>query len=239
MKTALILKNIFHENPGLVEKGLDQRGWIYDVIDLNGGEKIPDKISHYKILIVLGGPASANDQTPIICEELQLIKSWAEQGKPYLGICLGLQLLVKALGGLVLRCGEREIGFIRKDGKPHQIELTDAGIKSPLFAGMQKKLNVFQLHGEHVQITSTMKLLASSSICQEQVVECYPLGYGMQCHFELTESMLMEWAVEDIDLIPMDKEELLGQYRTIKKEYEKTGVGLVENFLKLCEAKGD
>lgn len=239
MKKALILKNIFHENPGLVEKGLDQRGWLYDVIDLNDGEKIPSDGLSYQILIVLGGPASANDQTAIILEELEFIRLWANHGKPYLGICLGLQLLVKALGGSVLRCAEKEIGFMNKKDEAHQIELTEEGIKSQLFFGMQKKLNVFQLHGEHVQLTPVMKLLAASSICKEQVVECYPLGYGIQCHFELTESMLMEWALEDDDLILMDQGKLLGQYRAIKEEYEKTGVQMVENFLKLCEAKGD
>ena len=238
MKKALILKNIFHENPGLVEKVLDQRGWGYDVVDLNGHEVIPSEVSSYQVLIVLGGPASANDQTPIILQELEWIRTWAQQKKPYLGICLGLQLLVKALGGSVLRCCEKEIGFKNPEGISHRIELTQEGENHLLFSGLPNKINVFQLHGERVQITPTMRVLASSEICYEQVVECYPLGYGIQCHFELTESMLMDWVVEDDDLISMNKEILLSQYFEIKEEYEKTGMRLVKNFLTACESNG-
>src|SRR3954468_16146854 len=98
---VLIVKNVTREGPGLLTGLLDHHEIGYDVVDLNRGDALPDPTS-YAALVVLGGPDSANDQTAKMATELPAVKKAVEAGMPYLGICLGLQVLVRAMGGKVV-----------------------------------------------------------------------------------------------------------------------------------------
>jgi len=103
IKPILIIRNVPRENPGLIEILLKEHKLKYQIIDFESTTVI-DKIENYSALVVLGGPDSANDLTPKMQNELTLIKSAIQLKIPYLGICLGLQTLVKAMGGTVEKC---------------------------------------------------------------------------------------------------------------------------------------
>jgi len=92
-------------------------------------------------------------------------------------------------------------------------------------------LTVFQLHGETVQITPQMKLLATGNYCQNQIIKFAHNVYGIQSHFELTNELLESWIKEDNDLQELDADQLLSDFRTIESEYQKTGRQLFTNFL--------
>ena len=109
-REILILRNTPRENPGLIEIVLKERNINYQIVDFDHTTAIKS-IKSYLALIVLGGPESANDQTPKMLRELAFIKNAVESEVPYLGICLGLQTFVKALGGNVLKCQTSEAGF--------------------------------------------------------------------------------------------------------------------------------
>lgn len=234
MSELLLVKNITREGPGLLEGELRQHDVTFDVVDLDKGEQIPD-LEAYKAMVVLGGPDSANDDTEKMQGELSRIKEGLDKGMPYLGICLGMQTLVKVSGGSVIPGENKEVGFINPNSKQHTVHLTEEGKRDPLFEGLPDELDVFQLHGETVMLTPDMKLLATGEFCRNQIVRVGEKAYGIQSHFELTPEMLAIWAEQDPDLMPIGKEKLMTDYAAIKDSYTHIGQTLMRNFLHIAD----
>jgi len=205
----------------------------FDVVDLSASERFPS-LQDYKALVVLGGPASANDATEAMRSELAQVKQAISSGLPYLGICFGLQVGVKAMGGAVVPGKEKEIGFFESENRPYSVVLSEEGKHDPLFAGLGESFRVFQLHGETVELTSAMTLLAIGAVCHNQVVRIAPKAYGIQSHFELTSEMLAVWADQDPDLQPIGRDKLLADMGDVQAEYTQTGRALLQNFLKIA-----
>ena len=230
----LIVKNITHEGPGLLETTLAQHRIAPHVVDLSKGYGFPDP-RDYRALVVLGGPQSANDETPGMRHELRQIRIALDEEIPCFGICLGMQALVKAGGGKVLRAPAKETGFFDADGLAYQMELTGPGRRDPLFAGLQSNLQVFQLHGETVELAASgMTLLATGRHCPMQAVKVGTNAYGLQCHAELTPAMLAEWCSLDADLKRMESRRLNEQFAAFREDYTLTGLHLMNNFLRIA-----
>jgi GMP synthase (glutamine-hydrolysing) len=234
-RKVLIVKNITHEGPGLLETLLCEHGIAWHCEDLSTGGTFPDPRG-YSALVVLGGPQSANDETPAMLLQLRRIKAALHEEIPSLGICLGIQCLVKAAGGNVVKSPAKEIGFIDPEGNPYRIELTPAGNNDPLFDGLGSSFRVFQLHGETVELAASgMELLATGKHCPVQAVRVGKNGYGLQCHFELTPPMFSEWCDIDADLKEMNRRDLMEQFEIIREEYHSTGLKLLCNFLRIAD----
>lgn len=232
-KKVLIVKNMAHEGPGLLELSLLEHGIAWHYADLSAGDPFPDP-RNFPALVVLGGHQSANDKTSSMQLEIRRIEEALGEEIPYLGICLGIQTLVKAGGGTVVKASCKETGFIDPQGNPYRVELTEAGKSDPLFKGLGSTLDVFQLHGERVELTpSGMELLATGSGCRNQAVRVGKNGYGLQCHFELTREMFESWCRIDPDLKQMDYSELMAEFDRRYEEYTATGMKLMENFLRI------
>lgn len=232
-KEILILRNTPRENPGLIESLLIEYNLNYQIIDFEETSVI-GPIESYGALIVLGGPESANDLTPKMLSELAFIRKAVSAGIPYLGICLGLQTLVKAMGGSVEKCQNPEIGFRDPTNNFFTVKLTETGRKDELFNHLPDDFNVFQLHGETVQIASPMTLLATGDFCQNQIIRIGSKAYGIQSHFELTNDLLESWIDEDTDLQKLDADQLRSDFRSIELDYKETGRRLFNNFLILA-----
>lgn len=123
---------------------------------------------------------SANDDLPWLKRELAFLREAIEAKKRVLGICLGAQLVARALGATVTRNPEAEIGW-------HAIELTEAGLRDPLFATMPNKLTVFHWHFDAFAIPEGATLLASSEACSNQIFRYGENVLALQCHFEETQ----------------------------------------------------
>lgn len=229
MNKVLIVQNS-HEGPGLLTEVLEKNGIGYDLIILNQGDKIPSP-RDYKAMVVLGGPDSANDTTEKMLQELEKIAEAIELKTPYLGICLGLQTLVKAAGGKVVKNSVKEIGFRGPDGNLFNVDIVE---NDPLLKDLPTPMPVFQLHGETVEITPEMKLLASGKFCTNQIVRVAAKQYGIQCHFELTNEMFEDWLKTDPDLIQQDAAQNRRDFENISANYEKTGRQLFQNFLDIA-----
>jgi GMP synthase-like glutamine amidotransferase len=223
---VLIVKNISHEGPGLLKQVMDENNLTYRILDLSNGDQLKGNII-YKALIVLGGPASANDNE--LMSQVEFVKNSINSGKPYLGICLGLQVMVKAMGGKVVKSPVSEIGFRGVDGRYYEVAVKE----DDLFEGLSNKFKVFQLHGETVETTDEMMVIGTSKGCANQIVKVGNKAYGIQCHFELTDEMFKEWLRIDNELMELGRDMLESDYNSIKDNYKQTGLKLFENFLKI------
>lgn len=232
-KEILIIQNITREGSGLLGEIIADTGIRSRVIDLAQGEELPPP-EGFAAVVVLGGPDSANDTSPRMLNELDFIRRILSANIPYLGICLGLQTLVKAAGGEVVKSPAKEIGFRDTNGQLFRISLTQDGRKDPLFNGLDDYFNVFHLHGETVVLTEQMKLLATGNPCSNQIIRIGQWAYGIQCHLELTSEMLEIWINEDPDLKLAERKELHNDLSALREHYLQTGNTLFRNFLGLA-----
>jgi GMP synthase (glutamine-hydrolysing) len=235
---VLIVQNITREGPGLLERLLSEIAVDYEIADLDKGDDFPDP-TQYSALVVLGGPDSANDATEKMRVELQQVKKAFDAGVPFLGVCLGLQVAVKVMGGEVVKSPVKEVGLSTAEGVPYSVSLTNLalttlGKKDPLFVGLRNHFRVFQLHGETVELTKSMQLMAIGQDCPNQIVKFRRNAYGIQSHFELTRDMLSEWLKADPDLNPLGEQNVLAEFDTIEEIYTVTGLSLLRNFLHIA-----
>jgi len=229
-KPVFIVKNEPRESGGLVEEFLTQRNVLFKTVELKQGEAFPDP-DEAAALIVMGGPDSANDRTPVMTAELAGVTRALQSGVPYLGICLGMQVLAKAAGGRVITSPTKEVGFHDQDGRPFEIHLTFDGVRDPLFNGFRRRVyRVFQLHGETVTMAPNLTLLGTGTWVPNQVIRFGSNAYGLQCHFELTPELFERWLQEDDDLRKTNPDTLRRAFKEIEKEYKEAGLKLIENF---------
>ncbi|WP_406657677.1 type 1 glutamine amidotransferase [Methanolobus sp. ZRKC2] len=227
---VLIVKNISREGEGILKKILDESRISYDVAEPDSGEDIPDPLN-YAAIFVFGGPDSANDMTGKMTDELQKVRAAIDNGIPYMGICLGMQVLVKACGGRIEKSDVREVGFKGPDGEHFKVDICRGKEKEALFNGLGKSLKIFHLHGETVALTDEMELLATGKFCRNQIVKVGENAYGIQGHFELTPEMLDIWLEKDPDLNVLNANELRNDFQAICEEYTNNAENLFKNFL--------
>lgn len=233
-KRLLIIQNVSRERPGFITHYLEELGIAFDRVDLQRGDKIPD-VRQYDAMFVLGGPDSANDTTEKMQREIAVVKEWLLLDRPYLGICLGHQVLAKAAGADVVACPKKEIGFRNDLDELHTIRLTEEGRQDPLFRGiLETEQTVFQLHGEMVKANDMIRILATGDNCPVQAIRIGERAYGVQFHFELTRAMLDIWLTEDPDLRTLPKEAVDEDFDRHAKEHLRFGMQLFTNFLTIA-----
>ena len=141
-------------------------------------------------LIFMGGPMSANDDFAYLRQELECIRQAVERGQPVLGVCLGSQLLAKAMGARVYKNSTKEIGWF-------DVQLTDAGRQDALLSGLDSPEAVFHWHGETFDLPDGATWLAYSECCRHQAFRVGSNIYGLQFHLEVTPEMIADWCRQD------------------------------------------
>ena len=186
----LVFQHIECEHPGSLRQFLKRDGIDWDAVNLDQGEAIPD-LEGYDALWVMGGPMDVWDveDCPWLIAEKKAIRTWVRDlKKPYLGLCLGHQLLADALGGT---CGPQrppEIGIL-------DVELNEAGRNDPLFEGLATHQKCLQWHSVAVaQPPEDTTVLASSKDCRVQAMRVGRNAWSMQYHVELEADTVENWA---------------------------------------------
>ncbi len=183
----LILQQVEQEPPAMIQQAIADAGWHSQII-MTQTEPVPQSLSSYAGLIVMGGHMSANDiHLDFIDRQIKLLKWCIRDAFPVFAICLGSQLLAKAAGGEVIPSPVRELGW-------YPLHPTFFAIDDPLYGEMlDTGLQVFQWHGETFTLPETATLLATSPEVLHQAFRLKARQYGMQFHAEMTEPLIREW----------------------------------------------
>ena len=191
MKKILVLQNIGCENLGTMEAAIKNRNMEYHYIQLYNNDKVPENLSGYSALIILGGPMNVYEtkQHPYLLDEERLIHEAINKKIATLGLCLGSQLIAKTAGAKVFAGKKKEIGW-------YSVSLTCDGMSDALFAGFEKDITVFQWHGDTFDIPSGAKRLAESELFPNQAFKIGEKIIGLQFHLEVTEEAAFEWMEE-------------------------------------------
>lgn len=187
MKRVLALQHTWDDPPGYLGEIMEEYGIACEVVDVEK-ELLPSDPAAYDALISLGGPQQASDDEkyPYLAPEKVFICKAVEQDMPYLGICLGAQLLAHALGAPVTRHHMTEVGF-------YEVQLTAEGRTDPLFQGLPGYQEVVHWHEDTFALPKGAVRLATSENTLNQAFRFGQRAYGLQYHIELTPDMLNTW----------------------------------------------
>ncbi|MEL7071076.1 MAG: gamma-glutamyl-gamma-aminobutyrate hydrolase family protein [Cyanobacteria bacterium J06581_3] len=177
--------------PGVVGQKLEAMGYQLDIRAPIFGDALPERLSEYAAALVFGGPMSVNDDEPYLQKELMWIRQVLEAQMPYLGICLGAQLLAKALDAKVDTHvdGVEEIGY-------YPIYATALGADT-----FPEKLMAYQWHSQGFELPEGAVLLATGTDFPNQAFRWGDRAYGLQFHPEMTADMVDFWTSQGADLL--------------------------------------
>lgn len=186
---VLVLQHIDVEHPGSFRDFMATDGIDWDPVELDAGEPIPP-LDGYAAMLVMGGPMNVWDQGehPWLVAEKRAIARWVgELGRPFLGVCLGHQLLADALGGRVQRMAAPEVGLA-------PVTLTAAAADDPLLAGLASPFEALHWHGCEVSaLPADAVVLAGNGACPIQAMRVGRRAWGIQFHVEVTPDTVPEW----------------------------------------------
>jgi GMP synthase (glutamine-hydrolysing) len=181
---VLIVLHQEQSTPGRVGQYFQARGIPLDIRRPRCGDPLPDTLAAHLGAVIFGGPMSVNDPDSVIRAEVEWIKVPLHENKPFLGICLGAQMLARHLGAAVAFHpeGKAEVGY-------YPIRITPAG-RSVMETWPEV---VYQWHREGFDLPSGSELLAEGEIFKVQAFRYGRAAYGVQFHAEVTHAMMCRW----------------------------------------------
>ena len=191
-KNIIILQHIPIETPGYILDLMIKDGMNLKTIELDEGEKIPEDLNEFDGMFCMGGPMDTwmEETYPWLIDEKEKIKHFVmDLKKPFLGFCLGCQLLGEVVGGKVVKSQPPEIGVL-------DIEMQDACKQDKLFSSYSPKIKALQWHSYEVQNLEhnpDVTVLASSPTTKYQIFKYQNHAYGIQFHIEIKNDTVSQW----------------------------------------------
>jgi GMP synthase-like glutamine amidotransferase len=236
----LVFQHISVEHPGIFRDFLAEDGIEWDAIELDENAPIPS-LDRYDALWVMGGPMDVWEEEKypwLTVEKAAIREAVVERGLPFLGVCLGHQLLADALSGKVALMREPEVGIL-------DVSLTAAAVDDALFTGLPKTAKCLQWHGaEVIELPPHATVLARSPACAVQAFRVGKKAYGLQYHVELTASTVSDWG--NVSIYRQSLERVLGagsmprldaEARLRMPAFNRDARRLYDNFMSLVMRK--
>ena len=189
---VIVLQHISIEDPGYIKDLMIKDGVELTTIELDEGQKIPTDLSKFDAMFCMGGPMDTwmEKDYPWLIQEKKAIKEFViSLKKPYLGFCLGCQLLGEVIGGKVVKSKNPEIGML-------DIDFSENKKNDLLFSKFPKKIKSLQWHSYEVQElekNNDIILIASSPETKYQIFKYKNHAYGIQFHIEIKKSTVSDW----------------------------------------------
>jgi len=187
MKPVRIFHHVDREPRSYLEAYLRREGIAFEVVCLDTHLPVPMELAGLAGLVFLGGAGDVNQPTDFMVQEMILIEQAARIGLPVMGVCLGAQLISKALGGQVCRNTTLEVGW-------HPVTQTAASRNLSWFADLPDSFEVFQWH-EHIYSAPPGAVVLAGNDCFSQQAYALDNILAMQFHLEMT-SELVEFLIE-------------------------------------------
>lgn len=225
-ETRPVLVVLHQENstPGRVGQVLEAAGVRIDVRRPVLGERLPATLEAHRGAILFGGPPSANDPDAHLRHEIDWLDVPLRENRPFLGICLGAQMLSKHLGGTV---GPREDGHVEVGYYP--LEATPEGrALMPNWPAM-----VYQWHREGFTLPDGATLLARGGAFPNQAMRYGDNAYGVQFHAELTLAMMHRWTTHGHARLSLPGAQARREHFTGRALYDAPVKRWLEQFLAL------
>ncbi len=203
MKPIAIFRHSPGEGPGYFATFLDRHSLPWTLFRVDDGVPPPPTSDEFSGLCFMGGPMSVNDDLPWIPKILELIRQADAQGIPVIGHCLGGQLMAKAFGGTVTQNPVKEIGWgeVQASDDAAQLSIQLATQLTTQWLGSTARFEAFHWHGETFTLPPGATRILQSAHCTNQAFVRGP-HLGLQCHVEMTESMIrnwcQQWAAENV-----------------------------------------
>jgi GMP synthase (glutamine-hydrolysing) len=195
MKNIFIFRHVPHEGIGSIATYLESLPLTIQYCDLDS-HQVPNELPHdLDFVIAMGGPMNVDEtgRFPFLLAERRFIRKAIDAGIPTLGICLGAQMIARALGAPVYCGARKEIGW-------YPVELTQEGRKDALFQShASSNFVVLQWHGDTFELPDGAVRLARSELFQNQAFRYGKHVYAIQFHFEVTEEMIRDWMIKNAD----------------------------------------
>ena len=188
----IVLQHIKIEDPGYIKDLMLADGIKLITVELDEGEKIPNDLSKFDGIFCMGGPMDTfmEQEHPWLKEEKKAIKEFVVNlKKPFLGFCLGCQLLGEVIGGKVVKSNPAEIGIM-------DVNFTKEKNNDSFFSKFPDQIKSLQWHSYEVQGIENNKdvtLLASSPVTKFQIFKYQNHAYGIQFHIEIKDKTVNEW----------------------------------------------
>lgn len=191
MPKILVCQHVAYEILGTLDPLLRGHGFRIRYVNFGRHPDAQPSLDGYQGLVILGGPMNVDqtDRHPHLTTEMQLVDEALARDIPILGVCLGAQLLARALGAEVRRSPEKEIGW-------YDIAPTEEAASDPLLGHIAGPEKVFQWHGDMFDIPRDAVHLATSADCPNQAFRYGVKAYGFQFHLEVDQPMIDRWLHE-------------------------------------------
>ena len=189
---VIVLQHIKIEDPGYIKDLMIADGVKLTTIELDEGDRIPDDIAKFDAMFCMGGPMDTwmeKDYQWLIDEKKRIKEFVVDLKKPYLGFCLGCQLLGEVIEGRVVKSNNSEIGMLN-------IDFSENKKNDLLFSKFPEKITSLQWHSYEVRNLESNKnvtLIASSPETKYQIFKYQNHAYGIQFHIEVKDTTVNDW----------------------------------------------